>query len=124
MDLLNLLANIKKEMWQNAEEVEKSLEEAKELHNKRLTNATENTSTAGWGKEMIPSGNLLATIMTMPGRKASFIKALPGFHGFNMGISEKVPIRGALPRAKGNSERLTESWSYWRRKQEDASLLM
>lgn len=107
MDLLNLLANIKKEMWQNAEEVEKSLEEAKELHNKRLTNATENTSAAGWGKEMIPSGNLLATIMTMPGRKASFIKALPGFHGFNMGISEKLPIRGALPRAKGNAERLT-----------------
>ena len=57
MDLLNLLANIKKEMWQNAEEVEKSLEEAK-VYNKRLTNATKNTSTAGWGKEMIPSGNL------------------------------------------------------------------
>jgi len=45
--------------------------------------------------------------MTMPGRQPSFIQALPGFHGFNMGISETLPIKGILPRAKGNQEWLT-----------------
>ena len=43
----------------------------------------------------------------MPGRQPSFIQALPGFHGFNMGISETLPIKGILPRAKGNTEWLT-----------------
>jgi len=44
-DLLNLLANIKKEAGFDAAEVENSLNEAKELRAKRLTNDTENTQT-------------------------------------------------------------------------------
>lgn len=107
MDLLNLLADLKKELGQNAAEVEKSLEEAKELQNKRLANSTENTSNAGWGKELVPTNTLLSTVMTIAGNEASFIRALPGFHGYNMGISEKLPIRGALPRARANTEWLS-----------------
>lgn len=104
MDLLNLLANIKKEVWQEVSEVEKSLEEAKELQNKRMTNATDNTADAGWGKELVPTNTLLSTILTMPWNEPSFIKALPWFHWFNMGISERLPIKWALPRARGNAE--------------------
>jgi len=106
-DLLNLLANIKKEAGFDAAEVENSLNEAKELRAKRLTNDTENTQTTWWGKELVPQNNLIAQVMTMPGRQPSFIQALPGFHGFNMGISETLPIKGILPRAKGNQEWLT-----------------
>lgn len=106
-DLLNLLANIKKEAGFDAAEVENSLNEAKELRAKRLTNDTENTQTVWRGKELVPQNNLIAQVMTMPGRQPSFIQALPGFHGFNMGISETLPIKGILPRAKGNSEWLT-----------------
>lgn len=110
-DLLNLLANIKKEAGFDAAEVENSLNEAKELRAKRLTNDTENTQTTWWGKELVPQNNLIAQVMTMPGRQPSFIQALPGFHGFNMGISETLPIKGILPRAKGNSEWLTGAWA-------------
>ena len=106
-DLLNLLANIKKEAGFDAAEVENSLNEAKELRAKRLTNDTENTQTVWRGKELVPQNNLIAQVMTMPGRQPSFIQALPGFHGFNMGISETLPIKGILPRAKGNTEWLT-----------------
>ena len=103
-ELLNLIANIKKEAGVDAAELENSL---KEYEAKRLTNDTENTQTTGWGKELVPQNNLLAEVMTMPGREPSFIQALPGFHGFNMGISETLPIKGILPRAKGNTEWLT-----------------
>mgnify|MGYP003292003403 CR=1 FL=1 len=107
-DLLNLLANIKKEAGQDAASVENSLAEAKALREKRLTNDTENTQATWRGKELVPQNNLIAQVMTMPGREASFIKALPWFHGYNMGISETLPIKGILPRAKGNSE-----WTTW-----------
>ena len=36
----------------------------------------------------------MATIMTMPEEKHLSLKHYHGFHGFNMGISEKLPIRG------------------------------
>lgn len=112
-DLLNLLANIKKEAWEDAASVENSLKEAQELRAKRLTNDTENTQTVWRGKELVPQNNLMAEVMTMPGREPSFIQALPGFHGYNMGISETLPIKGILPRAKGNTEWLTWAGAIW-----------
>lgn len=112
-DLLNLLANIKKEAWEDAASVENSLKEAQELRAKRLTNNTENTQTVWRGKELVPQNNLMAEVMTMPGREPSFIQALPGFHGYNMGISETLPIKGILPRAKGNTEWLTWAGAIW-----------
>mgnify|MGYP003802657005 FL=1 len=107
MNLLDILADVQKSLWADAEKVEKSLEDAKA---KRLKNATDNTDTVGWGKELIPTNNLLSSILTIPWHEPSFIKALPWFHGFNMGISMKLPIKWELPRARANSEWKTGAW--------------
>lgn len=102
----DILADIKKSQeGADVAQIDKAIQDYKP---KVLTNDTENTTAVGFGKEFIPVDTLTQSVVTVMRNEASFMNALPGFHGYGMGISEKLPIRGKLPRAKSNSE-----WTTW-----------
>lgn len=78
------------------------LEKAKGLK----TNANEvmHTGNTGYGAELIPLNVLQAEVFDAVPQYATFLPSLPGFHGYNMGISEKVAVKGDPGFFIGNAE--------------------
>lgn len=73
------------------------------------TNANEvmHTTNTGYGAELVPTNVLQANIFDAIPTYATFLNALPGFHGYDMAISEKVAVKGDLGFFQGNTEPTT-----------------
>lgn len=70
------------------------------------TNANEvmHTTNTSIGKELVPLNVLAEQVIDLVPQYSTFLGTLPGFHGNNMGISEKVSMIGDAGFFKGNSE--------------------
>lgn len=64
----------------------------------------EHTTNVGYGAELVPTDVLSNTVYNTIPEYATFLTTLPGFHGNNMGASEKVAIVGETGFARGNGE--------------------
>lgn len=64
----------------------------------------EHTTNTGYGAELVPTDVLSNTVYNTIPEYATFLTTLPGFHGNNMGASEKVAIVGETGFARGNGE--------------------
>ena len=71
-----------------------------------ITNANEvvHTTQTGYGKELVPLAQLSDSVLEMAIQESGLLAELPGNHGFNMGISDKVPIIGEIGMFGRNSE--------------------
>jgi HK97 family phage major capsid protein len=95
--LLNRLAEVKQSL--TGKEVSQD-----ELVYQKNANEVEHTTNTGFGKELVPVDVLSDSVYNAVPQYSSFLSMLPGFHGNNMGVSEKVAIKGEIGLAQGNSE--------------------
>lgn len=74
-----------------------------------MKNANEimHTGNTGAGKELVPLNVLSQEIINMIPKYSTFLDALPGFHGTNMPISQKVAVIGEVGFFEGNTEQTT-----------------
>ena len=102
-NLTNLIAQLKQNAGANAEAVKKEMDAAKEKYQKNA-NEVEHTTNVGFGKELVPVDVLTGEIISMVPTYGTFINALSGFQGANMGTSEKRAVIGEIGFAYGNTE--------------------
>jgi HK97 family phage major capsid protein len=99
--LLKTLAGIRaKEI--SMEDVEKELKEFQEAEGK--ADEVMHTGNVGAGAELIEAERLSKQILDMVPNYSSLLPLLPGDHGMDLNITEKLPIVGELPLFRGNSE--------------------
>jgi len=67
-------------------------------------NDVEHTTSIGYGKELIPVNVLSQTVIDVTVNSSKLLQMLPGNHGTNMNLTEKVPTVGKLGYMEGNSE--------------------
>jgi HK97 family phage major capsid protein len=74
-----------------------------------MKNANElmHTSNTGAGAELIPTNVLTKEVLDLIPKYSTFLDALPGFHGTDMAISQKVSVIGETGFFKGNTEPTT-----------------
>jgi hypothetical protein len=82
-----------------------SLADQKALDMKEKANEVMHTTNTGYGKELIPVDVLTDTVLDLIPTYSGILNAfMVGFHGNQMGASEKLPIVGEIPFAQGNAE--------------------
>jgi len=67
-------------------------------------NDVEHTTNTGYGKELVPVDVLSNNVYNAVFEGSNFLNKFPGYHGANMGTSEKVPAIGDVGFAVGNTE--------------------
>lgn len=73
------------------------------------TNANEimNTGATGYGKELVPLAVLSQQVYDAIPKNGQFLSMLPGYHGSDLAITEKVPVLGDIGYFQGNTEATT-----------------
>lgn len=79
-------------------------EKAEAGNYEKNANEVEHTGNTGYGLELVPTNVVQAEILDVVPKYATFLTSLPGFHGYDMAISEKVPIIGEVGFFRGNTE--------------------
>jgi HK97 family phage major capsid protein len=70
-------------------------------------NEVMHTDNTGFGKELVPVDVLQQEIISLIPQYSTFLGSLPGYHGTNMAVSEKVPVKGEVGFFHPNTEPTT-----------------
>lgn len=84
--------------------VEAELQQKAELEAQTKANEIMNTWATGYGAELIPTNVTADPLLDMLGQYSWLLPLLPGNHGNNMAISEKVPVIGEAQDFQGNTQ--------------------
>lgn len=100
--------DMEKTKLENAQKMEEKGVEKAEIE-EYLTNANEvmHTGNTGYGEELVPTNVLSEEILELIPNYASFLGQLPGFHGTNMPVSQKVAVKGEVGFFHPNTEPTT-----------------
>lgn len=101
MNALGLTEEGRKRMEDNRV---KRLEELSKMKIETNANEVVHTGNTGYGAELIPTNVLQSEIFDALPKYSTFLTELPGFHGFNMGVSEDVSVIGDPGFFQGNGE--------------------
>ena len=103
MEMNDLIADLKAKGGISQEQIDADLNAAAEVQ--KNANEVEHTTNTGYGKELVPVDVLTDKVLEVIPTFAKLMDGLSaGFHGNNMGISIKVPIKGEIGFAEGNAE--------------------
>jgi HK97 family phage major capsid protein len=67
-------------------------------------NEVEHTASTGYGKELLPVNILSEKVVDVSRQMSKLLQVLPGNHGTNMNLTEKVPVMGDAGYMESNSE--------------------
>ena len=67
-------------------------------------NEVEHTTSTGYGKELVPVNILSEKVIDVARQSSKLLQLLPGNHGSNMNLTEKVPVMGDVGYLEGNTE--------------------
>ena len=110
MNIKELIAESRKMAWLNIkEEAVESKED--EVVEEQKANEVMNTGASNFWTELIPTNVLADPLLDMLGNYSRLLPLLPGNHGNNMAVSEKVPVIGEASLFQGNSEWTTGAWT-------------
>ena len=102
MKIKELIAESRKLAGINVKEEEAV--ETPEVEEERKANEVMNTGASNFGAELIPTNVMADPLLDMLGSYSRLLPLLPGNHGNNMAVSEKVPVIGEASLFQGNSE--------------------
>ena len=99
----NLIADLKAKWGISQEQIDIDLNNVVAVD--KNANEVEHITNTGYGKELVPVDVLTDKVLEVIPTFAKLMDALSvGFHGNDMGVSIKVPIKGEIWFAEGNSE--------------------
>lgn len=109
MNLKDIIAEARKEAKIFVKE-EEAIEKP-EVEEEAKANEVMNTWASNFWTELIPTNVVADPLLDMVGNYSRLLPLLPGNHGNNMAISEKVPVIWEADLFQGNSEWTTWAWT-------------
>ena len=104
MEMKDLIADLKAKWGISQEQIEIDLSKV-ETKVEKNANEVEHITNTGYGQELVPVDVLTDKVLEVFPSFAKLMDSLNvGFHGNNMGVSIKVPIKGEIGFAEGNTE--------------------
>lgn len=106
MNIKELVKLARKEA--NIEVKEEETPETPEVEEEQKANEVMHTTNTNFGADLIPTNVLGDPLLDLLPKYSTLLPLLPGNHGSNMAVSEKVPVIGEADLFNGNSE-----WTTW-----------
>lgn len=106
----DIVIEAKKQAWIFVKEEDENIEKP-EVEEEAKANEVMNTGATNFWAELIPTDVVADPLLDMLGNYSKLLPLLPGDHGNNMAVSERVPIIGEADLFEWNSEWTTGAWT-------------